>query len=191
MRRIVMRIDETIATYDVGLALRGKSGKFEITSPTGEIYDVTCKPGHSTSSLEWSSDRTDNPPFLIRKVAEGASLAETKATTTAMPEGSQSASSALPFVLEHGAEEAHSSNVGTLELLYLEDNLETGQPSACVYLKSDLRDHALDGESLMTSRCATFNELDSEIRRLQAQLDEIRSRAKKMFYKTQAFAASA
>jgi hypothetical protein len=43
----------------------------------------------------------------------------------------------------------------------------------------------------MTSQCATFNELDSEIRRLQAQLDEIRSRAKKMFYKTQAFATSA
>src|ERR1700733_2152593 len=53
IRRIVMRTGETIATYDVGLALRGKSGQFEIISPTGEIYDVTCKPTHSTN-LEWS-----------------------------------------------------------------------------------------------------------------------------------------
>ena len=187
-----MRVGETIATYDVGLALRGKSGKFEVTSPDGEIYDVTCKPNHSTSNLEWSNDRTDNPPFLIRKVAEAASLAETKAMTTGMlQEESQTASSPLPFVLEHAVDEGHSSNAGNIELLYLEDNLETGQPSASVYLKSDPRDHAFDGASLMTSRCATFNELDSEIRRLQAQLDEIRSRAKKMFYKTREFAASA
>lgn len=185
-----MRIDETIATYDVGLALRGKSGKFEITSPTGEIYDVTCKPNHSISNLEWSSDRTDNPPFLIRKVAEGTSLAETKATTTGMLEESQTASP-LPFVLEHADEDKHSSSAGDIELLYLEDDPGTGQPSACVYLRRELRDDSSEAEGLMTSRCATFNELDSEIRRLLAQLDEIRSRAKKMFYKTQAFATSA
>jgi hypothetical protein len=51
-----MRPGETIATYDVGLALRGKSGKFEVTSPTGEIYEVTCNPNHSISNLEWSSN---------------------------------------------------------------------------------------------------------------------------------------
>jgi hypothetical protein len=62
-----MRIGETIATYDVGLALRGKSGRFEITSPTGEIYDVTCKPNHSDSALEWSSDGSDHSPFLIQQ----------------------------------------------------------------------------------------------------------------------------
>ena len=61
-----MRINETIATYDVGLALRGKSGRFEITSPTGEVYDVTCKPNHSDANLEWSSDGDDHSPFLIR-----------------------------------------------------------------------------------------------------------------------------
>jgi hypothetical protein len=94
-------------------------------------------------------------------------------------------------MLEQEVEERQSSNVGNIELLYREDNLETGQPLACVYLKSDLRDHALDSELLVTSGCTTFNELDSEIRRLQARLDEIRSRAKKMFYKTQEFATSA
>ena len=185
-----MRLGETIATYDVGLALRGKSGQFEIISPTGEIYDVTCKP-NNTSNLEWSNDGTDNSPFFIRKVAERASPADTKATTTEISEKESQTASALPFVIEHPLNEEDASKAGDIELLYLEDNLETGQPSACVYLKIDLRDHALDGQPLMTSRCATFNELDSEIRRLQAQLDEIRSRAKKMFYKAPVIAASA
>jgi len=183
-----MRPGETIATFDVGLALRGKSGKFEITSPTGEIYDVTCKP-NSLSSLEWSSDGTDNSPFLIRRVAEHASQAETRAMTAGkLEEESQTASSPLPFVVEHGVDEGDASNAGDLELVYLEDDSRTGQPLACVCLKSELR---FEAKSLMTTRCTTFNELDSEIRRLQAQLDEIRLRAKKMFYKTQVVAASA
>ncbi len=38
-----MQLGETIATYDLGLALRGESGKFEVTSPAGEIYHVTCQ----------------------------------------------------------------------------------------------------------------------------------------------------
>jgi hypothetical protein len=187
-----MRPGETIATYDLGLALRGKSGKFEITSPTGEVYDVTCKPGHSISNVEWSSHGTDNPPFLIRRVVEGAGLAEAKATTTGMLEAeSQAALSPLSFVLERADDEEQASDTGNIDLLYLEDDAGTGQPSACVYLKSALRDGAGETEKAMTSRCATFNELDSEIRRLQAQLDEIRSRAKKMFYKAHAMALSA
>ncbi len=187
-----MRVGETIATYDVGLALRGKNGKFEVTSPTGEIYDVTCKPGHAISNLEWSGNGTDNPPFLIRRVAASASPGETNAATAGVLEAeSQTASSPLPFVLEHAADAEPSSNAGKIELLYLEDDGETGQPSACVYLKSAPEDRAGDIENLLTSRCATFNELDFEIRRLQAQLDEIRSRAKKMFYKAHAVALSA
>ena len=94
-------------------------------------------------------------------------------------------------MLEQKADEKDSSNIGGIELLYLEDNAEAGQSSACLYLKSGPRDQAFDGKPLVTSPCATFNQLDSEIRRLQAQLDEIRSRAKKMFYKTQALEASA
>jgi hypothetical protein len=192
-----MRLGEIIATYDVGLALRGKSGKFEVTSPTGEVYDVICKSSHSISNLEWSSSGTDQSPFLIRRVAEVASPAETKATPTGTSdtgvsdEERRTGSLPRPFVLEHAVDEGQSSNVSSIELVYLEDDPETGQPSACVYLKSDVRDHAFEAETLITSRCATFNELDFEIRRLQAQLDEIRSRAKKMFYKAQAVAASA
>jgi hypothetical protein len=191
-----MRIGETIATYDVGLALRGKSGKFEITSPTGEVYDVTCKPNHSISYLEWSSDGMDNPPFLIKKIVERAPVADKETAATVIPVAipvaeSQVASPSLPFMLEQPAEEQRSSNAGNFELLYVEDNPEAGQSSACIYLTSDPLDQVSDGKPLLTSRCATLNELDSEIRRLQAQLDDIRSRAKKMFYKTQALEASA
>lgn len=187
-----MRSGETIATYDLGLALRGKSGKFEITSPTGEVYDVTCKPGHSISNVERSSQGTDNPPFLIRRVAEAAAPAETKVTTSGMPAGERNTAPApLSFVLEHAADEEEASTAGKIELLYVEDDAGTGQPSACVYLKSAAGDRAGEGDKAMTSRCATFNELDSEIRRIQAQLDEIRSRAKKMFYKAYAVALSA
>jgi hypothetical protein len=187
-----MRVGETIATYDVGLALRGKSGKFEITGPTGEIYDVTCKPNRSNSNLEWSSDGTDHAPFLIRKVAEGSSLAEATAASETFEVESQAASP-LPFVIERAVaeDEGYTSSAGDFGLLYLEDDPATGRASACVYLKNDLRDQESAAGIPVTCRCATFNELDSEIRRLQAQLDEIRSRGKKMFYRAQAVAASA
>ncbi len=186
-----MRLGETIATYDVGLALRGKSGKFEVTSPAGEIYDVTCKPNHATSNLEWSSNEVDRSPFLIRRVAERATQSETTASAGMLEEEHHSVPSPLPFVLEHALDERDSSNFGNIELVYIEENPETGQPSACLYLKNERRDHSVEAEKWMTSQCANFNELDCEIRRLEAQLDEIRSRAKKMFYKTQAVAASA
>ncbi|MGD0179692.1 MAG: hypothetical protein ABSC15_07750 [Terriglobales bacterium] len=187
-----MRLGETIATYDVGLALRGKSGKFEVTSPDGEIYDVTCKASYSVSNGEWSSNGNDNSPFLIRKVAERASPADTTAKTTGVHEAeSPTASSAFPLVLERAADERRLSNPGNIELSYLEDDPGTGQPSACVYLTSELRIQEFEAEKMMTSQCATFNELDCEIRRLQARLDEIRAHAKKMFYKAHSVAASA
>ena len=68
-----MQLGETIATYDVALALRGESGKFEVTSPSGEIFHVTCKPDHSISSLQWSGNQAGPQPFLLRKVAEPVS----------------------------------------------------------------------------------------------------------------------
>jgi len=44
---------------------------------------------------------------------------------------------------------------------------------------------------LVTVPCLSFIELDAEIRRLHAELDEIRARAKKKFYKAEAAAAGA
>lgn len=73
-----MQLGEKIATDDVALALRGESGKFDLTSATGEIYHVTCKSGHSITNLQWSGDGVNPQPFVIRKVAEPVSAAPEK-----------------------------------------------------------------------------------------------------------------
>jgi hypothetical protein len=76
----------------------------------------------------------------------------------------------------------------SLDILYLEKDPSTKLPSACVYLKAKRRnDYAgVKAAKLITSPCLSFIELDAEIRRLHAELEEIRCRAKKKFYKTNA-----
>ena len=78
----------------------------------------------------------------------------------------------------------------SLGILYLESDPRTQQPSACVYLKAGgVQDYAgVEAEKLVTAHCLSFIELDAEIRRLHAELDEIRARAKKKFYKAEAAA---
>lgn len=199
-----MQLGETIATYDVGLALRGENGKFEVTSPAGEIFNVTCRPQLSISSME-SSGNTINPqPFLIRKVAEPVSLhAERKVAFTAAEEPAPTART--PFLIENREENAKSnggmitvlpdtdipqkSEKVNLDLLYLEIDPITNQPSASVCLRGG-QEQAILPERL-TFGCRNFIELDVEIRRLHAQLDEIRYQARKKFYKAHAAAASA
>lgn len=65
-----MRLNETITAYDIAEALQGESGKFEVTSPTGERYFVTCQPGHSIVSMEWAGNNENLQPFVLRKVAQ-------------------------------------------------------------------------------------------------------------------------
>ena len=65
-----MKLNDSISTYDVAEALQGEIGKFEITSPNGERYFVTCQSGHSIVSLEWAGDEPNPQPFLVRKVAQ-------------------------------------------------------------------------------------------------------------------------
>jgi hypothetical protein len=81
----------------------------------------------------------------------------------------------------------------SLDLLYLESDPGAKQPSACIYVKaSGVRDCAgIKAEKLVTAPCLSFIELDAEIRRLHAELDEIRGRAKKKFYKAEAAAVGA
>jgi hypothetical protein len=81
MEEVPMKLNDSISTYDVADALQGETGKFEVTSPNGERYFVTCQPGHSIISLEWAGSEP-NPstrfarsgqalqPFLVRKVAQ-------------------------------------------------------------------------------------------------------------------------
>jgi len=81
----------------------------------------------------------------------------------------------------------------SLDLLYLENDPRTKQPSACICLRArGSHDYAgVKAEKLISNPCLTFIELDAEIRRLHAELDEIRARAKKKFYKAHAAAAGA
>ncbi|MGA2356583.1 MAG: hypothetical protein ABSG02_18985 [Terriglobales bacterium] len=79
----------------------------------------------------------------------------------------------------------------TLDLVYLERDPSTQLPSACIYVKASARhDYAgITADKLLTSQCLSFVELDAEIRRLHAELDEIRARAKKKFYRAESAAA--
>ena len=81
----------------------------------------------------------------------------------------------------------------TLDFLYLESDPRTKQPSACLYLKSHGHEEyaGVKADRLVSSPCLSFIELDAEIRRLHAELDCIRARAKKKFYKAEADAVSA
>ncbi len=79
----------------------------------------------------------------------------------------------------------------SLDFAYLESDPKTQEPSACIYLKTESQqDYAgVKADRLISARCMSFIELDAEIRRLHAELDEIRSRAKKKFYKAHAASA--
>ena len=81
----------------------------------------------------------------------------------------------------------------SLDLMYLESDPRTKHPSACVYLKAGgSGDYAgIKASKLISAPCLNFIELDAEIRRLHAELDEIRARAKKKFYRAYTTAASA
>jgi hypothetical protein len=69
-----MKLNDSITTYDLAEALQGENGKFEVTTPSGERYFVTCHPGHSITSLEWAGSETNNQPFPVRKVAQPVSI---------------------------------------------------------------------------------------------------------------------
>jgi hypothetical protein len=82
----------------------------------------------------------------------------------------------------------------SLDLVYLESDPRTKQPSACVYLKAggSSEDYAgIKAGKLISAPCLNFIELDAEIRRLHAELDEIRARAKKKFYRAYSTTAGA
>jgi len=204
-----MELGETIATYDVDLALRGESGKFEVTSPTSDTYFVTCKPNYSILKPELPGNRVYPQAFFVRKIAESISLEEQCRATSAVQEPTPASSSRAPFLLEHREEQGELSanadllaatpetprgapEVWNLDLFYSESDAGMEQPSASIYVKSAPEDSPGDKpRKSLTSSCGNFNELEAEIRKLHAQLDEICSRAKKKFYKAHAAAASA
>jgi hypothetical protein len=205
-----MQLGETIATYDLGLALRGESGKFEVTSPAGEIYHVTCTSNHSISSLEWAGSGAGSQPFLIRKVTEIVSANQGIGAAGVGIDEKKAASAGTPFLIESAGDAAEPSRANavvvlptadskdgfgdsqsaTLDLFYVESESPSQQPSVWVCVKSG-KDGAVKADQLLTAPCINFNQLDVEIRKLHAQLDEIRVRARKKFYNAHAAAATA
>ena len=72
-------------------------------------------------------------------------------------------------------------------LLYLENDPRTQQPSACICVRaSNVGAYAgVPADELISAHCMSFLQLDTELRRLHAELDEIRAQAKKKFYKAE------
>jgi hypothetical protein len=80
-----------------------------------------------------------------------------------------------------------SDEIRDLELVYLDHEPRTQQAAACVSLGGE----SPRGRGQLTTACTTFNQFDAEIRRLHAQLDDIRYRARKKFYQAREIAAGA
>ena len=73
----MISLNETLIVYDLAEGLQGESGKFEITTPKGERFTVTCTPGHSIGNLRVLPDNGTLNPFRVRKVADIPSTQET------------------------------------------------------------------------------------------------------------------
>ena len=77
-------------------------------------------------------------------------------------------------------------DTSTFDLVYVQHDPQTNEPSAAISVKPHIGVEAGMEGCLFITHCLSFIELDSEIRRLHAELDELRARAKKKFYKAQA-----
>lgn len=203
-----MQLGETIATYDVALALRGESGKFDVTSPNGEMFHVTCKPDHSITNLQWSGNKAQTHPFLIRKVAEPILFAPEKPAADDSEAATQSRPSQVPFLIvgeenkpiAEGTDNLQAANPSSsgvsleseslpiLEIGYSETRPDSRELEAWVCISGGPLGNR---RTLLTPVCPSFNQLDVEIRSLHARLDEIRYRARKKFYQAQDVAAGA
>jgi len=75
-----LELNETIFAMDPAEALRGESGVYEVTSPTGQKFQAVCRPYHSISSFrQIPEQRGLNNAWRIKKVAELRNEAENAA----------------------------------------------------------------------------------------------------------------
>ena len=66
----MLDLNETILAYDLAEALEGESGKFEIITPNGERFTLTCSPSFSIKNFRAIAEGATAKPLRIRKVAE-------------------------------------------------------------------------------------------------------------------------
>jgi hypothetical protein len=66
------KLGEVQETLDPGLVLRGASGTFKVTGPTGETNLYECKAGYSIKSIRFIEQNEPRPNgyFLVEKIAE-------------------------------------------------------------------------------------------------------------------------
>jgi len=65
-----MQVNETIRAFDLAEALRGESGKFEVTTSAGMRLIVTTLPGHSIANLRVTNEGGSEQLIWIRKIAD-------------------------------------------------------------------------------------------------------------------------
>lgn len=67
----MLAINETLVTHDPAQALRNEAGIFEVASPTGERFQVTCRAGQSIVSLRYApKGHGESREWQVKKVAE-------------------------------------------------------------------------------------------------------------------------
>jgi hypothetical protein len=109
------------------------------------------------------------------------------------PEGYDRVRTLVPEFLLGVCHNRPIMETSSLDFAYVDSDPKTQHPSACIYLKAVSHQDfgGVKADRMISGHCLSFIELDAEIRRLHAELDEIRSRAKKKFYKAHAAAAGA
>lgn len=67
----MLAINETLVTHDPAQALHNEAGIFEVFSPTGERFQVTCRSGQSIVSLRYApKGHGETREWQVKKVAE-------------------------------------------------------------------------------------------------------------------------
>ena len=70
VKKIMLNVQETAQTFDLGELLQADSGIFEAISPRGDKYQVVCRPGASIVSLRPTSPEQKRAQWQVRKIAE-------------------------------------------------------------------------------------------------------------------------
>jgi len=73
----MLDLNESIVAYDLAEALEGESGKFEIITPNGERFTLTCSPTRSIKNFRAIVEGATPQPLRIKKVAELRAAQET------------------------------------------------------------------------------------------------------------------
>lgn len=67
----MLSLNETLITYDPAQPLEAEAGVFEVTTPTGDKFQVVCRPGRSITNIRYAPEHHAKPqPWRVKKIAE-------------------------------------------------------------------------------------------------------------------------